>query len=895
LLPPDLETKEILQNMKFSAFKKSSIAALMLLGGALTAFSQIQVSFAELGQTVDETQTVTIVIELSEASLLEVEVPYVISGDSTATAASDYEIAEETDTFDNESPIVFAPGQTQRTITINLTNDDADEDDELIIVDLVANGLTNVVLGERTRHTVRVIDNDVVEVTFPRNSNEFDEGGNIIIPLQLSSPSDQDVEVGYSFTYQTASAADLDLEDGANSNNPITIPAGSNGAGIAIVIDNDAITDRNAGGADRETFLVNLTSAVLADSNTPIPFENEPFEVTIIDNDPLKVEIRQIIVTNLSLGRDEYFTDDVDFPETIEIEEFSTVQMIVRLVDPDGDSSETGTEIEIPISYGGSATRGNGDNDDYDAEDGPLTISGGGSTSSWTLAMNNDDVQEGDETIEVSLGTPAYTQGGDIQLGDHTSASFVIKDNDPVTLNFGAIFTLDDEAAAEDEDIDNVLYVPSSGSIIAEKTGFVNIPYFLSSLVDTNVSFDLEISETGTTATILDTNGEPDDEGWDFRDVSTSHTPIDRIGGTQRVTIRAGVQAGFIQVALRRDTQDPIIFGQDNPADLEGDETVRFTMSNANTDSSSVSIGGSSTYELTIRDLEDIDITALFDGTSPNPQFLENGNLPFDPRTGLFEAVYNLRPNTTLDPNQFAGYNSLKVQYRTSNYDAANPDAEGNDPTVQEPFDPQPEQEFNFYVNPPFQLRYGHAIEEIILQEGAEAVDNNFTVATADVIERAPYILRPLDLPNLNDFEAIRDDAYDLNSPIDWKVDFYSLGSFTFPSERIDPASNPERMRIYVSVDDTASAAATNNALAVESFLPQQDGSMLMIFNTRGSNTVQVQYMDPSPDPEWKIAHPQAIQMNGASQLYWLDKGPPATEVPPSEVDFRLYRLINLN
>jgi hypothetical protein len=881
--------------MKFRAIRNAAIAASFILGGMFSSVAQIEVSFADVGQTVDETHTVTIVIELSEPSLLEVEVPYVISGDSTAVLNTDYEIPEETDNFENESPIVFEPGETEKTITITLLNDDNDEDDEFIYIDLVQNGLTNVVLGEITRHTVRIIDNDVIEVYFPRHTLEYSEGEDILVPFRLTSISEQDIEVAYSISYGTANANDLDLNDSFNSPNPITIVAGGIGANIAIKINNESVTDRNEGGADRETIRVSLTSARLGVSNTAILVEDQPCEITIVDNDPLRVTIEQINVSNLSLRGANHFPDDSDFELPIEVEEFSTVQIIVRLLDEEGDPSETGAEIQIPVNYGGAASLGSSDTDDYDGTTDPLTIASGSSTASWTLTMTNDDTVEGDEAFNVSIGAPFYTNGGDIQLGEHTNLSFVIKDNDPVTLNFGAIYTRDDEEADENDDVDDILYVESSGSVVAEKTGLIQIPYFLSSLSDQDVQFDLEISESGTTATILGPNDKIDDEGWDFRDASTGYTPIERLGRSERVTINAGTQAGVINVALRLDDQDPIIFGEDAPADLEPDENVVFTMSNVNTSSSSVTIGNANSYNLTIRDLEDIDITALFDGTSPDPQFLENGNLPFDPRTGLFQAVYNLRPNTTFDPNQFVGYKSLKIQYRTSNYDAANPSAEGNDPLIQEPSDPNPEEEFHFYVQTPFQLRYPHAIENIILAEGAEAVDNRYSIATADTIERAPYLVRPLNLPPLNDFEALRDDAYDLNDTLNWTVDFYSLGSFTFPSERIDPASNPDRMRIYLSALNSSTTPSTGTSMTVDQFHPQTDGSMLIVFNVSTASRVQIQYLDPGPDAQWKIAYPQIIATGSASQLYWLDKGPPATDSHPSTVDFRLYRIINLN
>ena len=90
------------------------------------ANAQVEVSFVDSGQTVPEKGEWTVGIQLSEPSLLEVSVPYIVAGSSTATLDSDYEIAaDEVENgeivFDNESPIIFAPGDVITSYSIHYT------------------------------------------------------------------------------------------------------------------------------------------------------------------------------------------------------------------------------------------------------------------------------------------------------------------------------------------------------------------------------------------------------------------------------------------------------------------------------------------------------------------------------------------------------------------------------------------------------------------------------------------------------------------------------------------------------------------------------------------------------------------------------------------------------
>jgi hypothetical protein len=831
------------------------------------------VSLVDSGQSVPERGSWTVGIQLSEPSLLEVSVPYVIASDSTAALGTDFTIADDVvtngvTTVKNSSPIIFAPGETFKQITFSVINDSLVEEDEFIYFDLVGQGLTVAQLGEQTRHTVRIIDNDPVRAFFRVHEGEFYENSNITVSVVLSEPVNEDVTIQYTTTLITANDRDVSASDSFSTRSPITIAAGSSAGSIALRVLNDSVTDRNEGGADRETLSFTLTSARLA-SGRDVDFDTRPYVATIIDNDPISVELS--------------YPDDTEFP--IDIQEYQTASFRVVLRDPYGNLTTANDVIEIPVTYGGTATIGSGANDDANPEASPLKIPADQSSATFSLNINNDDNVEGDEILTIALGQPKYVLGGDVVLGAKNQMSFRILDNDPVTLGFGAVYSKDDKLAAEDPDYVNILYVESAGSVAARQWGSATIPIFLSSPSANNAEFKIQLLADGTNAVPFDQKQGSDQE-WDF--AVTSHN-LAKPGDSASVVIRAGMQAAGISVALNNNNPEPSVLGGTSTA--KPDRVVRFRITELNTTTSKINPGKYLDYTLTIRDLPDIDITSAMTGLSPLQSSLVNGGLRFSQKTGLFEADYLIRPNRIFSAAEFAGYQSMKFRYRTTNFDASNPSASGNDPLIQSPLEPGPGEEFHFFVNPPYQLRYPHASQQIKLIEGAEPVDRKFDITTADTIETAPYLLRPLSLPRLNDFEADLEGAFDMNDELRWTVPFYSLGYFHFPVDRIDPAVNPERLRVFLTVEGTATLADSGSTAAISRFEPQADGSMFMVIESgAGSNSVQIQYLDPGD--EWRVAHPENMSTGGASKFYWIDNGPPQTQTHPANVPFRLYRAI---
>ena len=856
---------------RFSAFFGG---VLLGFAGLSQASAQISVSFDVAGQTIDETQDIYVTLKLSEPSLLEVSVPYRFGSGSTAVLDQDFEYPDADDDGEVESvsPIVFAPGETSKVIYLTSINDDAEEGDEFLVIEIVTDGLSVVVPGDILSHKVRIRDNDRIRVSMSRYEGEFKENATISIPLQLSSVSASDILVPYTITPLEGSLEDLSLESTYTSDNPLTITVGSSSALLLISINNDRVVDD----LERKRFQITLGEPTIADSpNVKLDYDSKAFIATVVDNDPIEVRLAQ--------------ADDEDFHST---DEHASSSFVVRLYDRFGDLTTASEVIQVPFTLSGTAKKGDSDTDDYYAEDSPIEVPIGESSATLSISVNNDNEEEEDETVIITLGQPNYkTNTGDLVRGEPYEHTMTIVDNDPVTLSFGVVYSKDDEAAAADDedDIEDVLWVPSQGSVVGEQSGVAYVYAFLSAPTSKAVEFDLEIDAQGTSATIF--NPKKSDQPWDFG-IANNDVVLDQVGKKVRGRITAGYQYYAINVQLNGDDQTPWVYGEPAPADMEADETVRFRISNINTDSSLVTLGENTEYSLTIRDMPDIDVTALFNDWKLDPSGMVDGDhFPINPYTGLHAVEYKGAPAVPWDPAAFAGYKSYKIVYRTANFDASDEVAETNDPLFTNPATVVLDSWFERYVYPPVRLRYADGYKRIVLRAGEPTKKDIFELKNADIVERAEFLLWPISMPVLNDFEAERDDFPLPGDPMDFTVEFSSGGKGVLPRNLVDPSDASGRVKVFLSATDLPAAASGSSLINPIRILPLENGEIMLELDTSSaSNGIQVQYLEK--DGKWRTAQPLSIQTEGASRHYWIDSGPPKTREDPSSVDFRLYRVI---
>ncbi len=168
-----------------------------------------EVFFASSSASVNEhVGTHNVHINLSPAPQSVITVSYTLDG--TAIRGTDYTI----------SGFVSAPsGATSVNIPVTITNDNATENDEKVVLMLTIS--SNYTLGNIERHTLTIIDDDAQPVLSIADTRA-NEGDTAVFPVQLSSPSGKDISVDWEISGGTATG---DTDYTATSGT-LHIPAG---------------------------------------------------------------------------------------------------------------------------------------------------------------------------------------------------------------------------------------------------------------------------------------------------------------------------------------------------------------------------------------------------------------------------------------------------------------------------------------------------------------------------------------------------------------------------------------------------------------------------------------------------------------------------------------------
>jgi len=230
----------------------------------------ITASLATATRTVSESAgKVDLTIMLSRASSQPIEIDYRTSdgtakaGSSAANGSSDYQ-----STF---GTVTFMPGETSKTVTISIWNDDAYESDEAFRFDLISK-TDNVLFGATTRTDVTIANDDAKPTVSVDGSLSVTEAaGWAYATVSLSRATQVPVTVNWSTSNGSAVAgADFGAASGL-----VTFESGQTSKRIGISIYNDSVYENN------KAFYVTLSSpsgAVLASTQCTI---------TIINDDPM--------------------------------------------------------------------------------------------------------------------------------------------------------------------------------------------------------------------------------------------------------------------------------------------------------------------------------------------------------------------------------------------------------------------------------------------------------------------------------------------------------------------------------------------------------------------------------------------------------------------------------
>jgi hypothetical protein len=332
------------------------------------------VAFATAASSVGEgARSTTLTVDLTAPSAQAVTVQYALTG-GTATLNKDFKFTGGT--------LVFAPGQTSKTVVLTVLNDTLYEGPETVQVTL--SNPTNALLGFIPTQTVTIVDNEPApRVGFKSNRVNVSEGATTgKIAVSLSGKSSQPVTVNYTVIAGTAErGTDFTLADGTLTFNP-----GETTKSISFTPVHDK-TDE-----DDETFQVRLTGPVGAVLGTDLT------TVTLKDDD---------LPPNVSflLDRSALFEGGLSTQIEVILSQASSKPIQVGVAATGGTATGNGTDFKLPSPN--------------------LFFAPGETRKFLTVDVINDKIFEGDETVILSLVNPSNAK-----LGSLASYTLTILDDD---------------------------------------------------------------------------------------------------------------------------------------------------------------------------------------------------------------------------------------------------------------------------------------------------------------------------------------------------------------------------------------------------------------------------------------------------------------------------------
>ena len=375
------------------------------------------------GTVTEAVETVPFTVTLSESPRGAITVQWEASAGTAK--ATDFTAAGGT--------LSFAAGATGAALTQEFTvaviDDSLHEADEQFTVTLSNATGTGATIGTGMgTATVTIDDDDVPELSIaPVSANE--NGGTIGFPVSLSLSSDVQITVNYATSPGTATASDFTAANGT-----MTFAHGVLSRTISVHLVPDTADE------DNETFTVTLSSPTAAGPGSSLPTLNPASaQGTIVDDDGAPL---------LSI--------DAATAEAEEDDE-SSIHFVVSL-DPASAKVVSASWSTADIT----ATAGS----DYTAETGGmLTIARGDTSTTVSVDLLEDDVDEPPETFTVTLSNPVNGK-----LSAAPSATGTILDDDLSTVSITAVSTPVTEgspAAFElsrgiDDDVDLVVVLGGS-------------------------------------------------------------------------------------------------------------------------------------------------------------------------------------------------------------------------------------------------------------------------------------------------------------------------------------------------------------------------------------------------------------------------------------------------
>ena len=355
------------------------------------------------GITVDEDAgTATLTVELTPASTGTVTVDYATRDQvGGATAGDDYTATSGT--------LTFTAGQTSKTFTVQITDDDIYENYEAFFVDL--SNPTGATLPVFPTAAVGIDSEDAVPTASMADVTVDEGAGTMTLILRLNHPSHEDIAYSTVDTRVTGTATEGEDYDDFLLGPPagtarITVPGGSLSQTFDITIVDDGVDEAD------ETIVI-LWQKVTGDEVTPTTFT---FTGTIVP-----VPLPALSFASNAVTVDE---DAGSATHTVELTPASTGTVTVDFATRDHDAKA---------------------GEDYTATSGTLTFTAGQTSKTITVPITDDDVYEAPgltgEIFFINISNPTGAT-----LPDPPFAGVIIDSEEAVPTASMADVTVDEGA-----------------------------------------------------------------------------------------------------------------------------------------------------------------------------------------------------------------------------------------------------------------------------------------------------------------------------------------------------------------------------------------------------------------------------------------------------------------
>ncbi|MHC5743660.1 MAG: Calx-beta domain-containing protein [Nostoc sp.] len=303
----------------------AAIADSLAVATIINDDNQPTISISDVSVTEGNTGTTTnanFIVTLSNPSYQQITVNYNTSDGTAQVADSDYN--------SDSGTIIFAPGETSKTLSIGVIGDNQSEANETFSVNLSSE--TNATIADALG-IATIIDDDnpttvsISDVSIAEGNTGTTTNANFIVTL--SAPSLQQVTVNYNTSDGTAKTSDSDYNAASGT---IVFNPGETTKTLGIGVIGDSKAETN------ETFSVNLFGA----TNTTITDSLGVATITN-DDDPPTISITDVLVKEGTTG----MITNANFVVTLSNEFYQRV--IVNYSTSDGTAKESDSDYNFGL------------------------------------------------------------------------------------------------------------------------------------------------------------------------------------------------------------------------------------------------------------------------------------------------------------------------------------------------------------------------------------------------------------------------------------------------------------------------------------------------------------------------------------------------------------------